>query len=114
MRLLYDDLIENLLEVQISLRTNYLKKFIDGFSKIDKDEDGVLTQEEFRRLIQAFKIYKDEKTEQEETENLIDQLDPYNTDNIIISDIVDLLSNQFIKGTNVLIMDRIAEYDVAK
>lgn len=112
MNLLYNDLIEILLQVQMSLRSNYLSKFAKGFRAIDSDDDGIVNQDEFASLIKGFRVY--ESDEEDSIENLLDKIDPFDTNVITFSDIVDLLSNEFYEGTQTLIMDKIAEYENVK
>ena len=49
--LLYLDLIDLLLDVQINLRNKYLKNLSSSFKEVDNDNNGILNENEFRKLI---------------------------------------------------------------
>jgi Ca2+-binding EF-hand superfamily protein len=66
---------------------NYLKAFTKIFRKIDKDNDGVLNEQEFMKLVekefgQYFVCSKDEIS------YFLQELDPFNTQKITFSQMV--------------------------
>ena len=68
--------------------------FLDGFLKLFQDEDtdqnGIINEEEFYRLLENMEIGVTEQMSQE----FLNQLDPCNFQKITFSDIIQLLSTQ--------------------
>ena len=63
-------------------------KFTDLFKQVDDDQDGILDEEQFRRLIEAMNV-----VEQAEIDVLLQKVDPFNNQKMTYSEIVHLLSS---------------------
>ena len=110
LNILYDDFLNILLEIQIRLREKYLSNFIRIFHEIDEDNDGILNEEEFILLIKQFNLYSSE-TVNKKIDDLLEKIDPFNTNVITFSDIVSLLSEEQIEDGKTLALDKIAGED---
>ena len=110
LNILYEDFLNILLEIQIRLREKYLSNFIKIFNQIDEDNDGILNEEEFTLLIKQFNLYSSE-TVNKKIDDLLEKIDPFNTNVIIFSDIVSLLSEEQIEDGKTLALDKIAGED---
>ena len=110
LNILYEDFLNILLEIQIRLREKYLSNFIRIFHEIDEDNDGILNEEEFILLIKQFNLYSSE-TVNKKIDDLLEKIDPFNTNVITFSDIVSLLSEEQIEDGKTLALDKIAGED---
>ena len=110
LNILYEDFLNILLEIQIRLREKYLSNFIKIFNQIDEDNDGILNEEEFTLLIKQFNLYSSE-TVNKKIDDLLEKIDPFNTNVITFSDIVSLLSEEQIEDGKTLALDKIAGED---
>lgn len=63
-------------------------KFNQNFKRFDLNQDGVLDENEFRSLVISMGVLK----EQQEVEQLLHQIDPFNNQKMTYSEIVALLS----------------------
>ena len=69
---------------------NFLKKFIDIFRQVDRDQNGIVDENELRELIKHI----DKKNEMNiKIDEILDMLDPFSNDIITFSSIVTLLSS---------------------
>lgn len=64
-------------------------KFNQNFKRFDLDQDGVLNEVDFRKLVLSMGVLQDEI----EVEQLLHQIDPYNNQKMTYSEIVALLSS---------------------
>lgn len=108
--LLYLDLIDLLLDVQINLRDKYLKNFLCGFKEVDNDNDGILNENEFRKLIKNFNVINNEEFESC-VEKLLDKIDPNNLNIITFSDIIGVLAEVVVDDNKTSILDKISEIE---
>ena len=106
--LLYLDLIDLLLDVQINLRDKYLKNFSSAFKNVDNDNNGILNENEFRKLIKNFNVINEDEFENY-IEKMLDKIDPNNLNIITYSDIIGVLAEVFIDDNKTSILDKISE-----
>ena len=104
--LLYLDLIDLLLDVQINLRDKYLKNFSSSFKEVDNDKNGILNENEFRKLIKNFNVMMNLKIKK-----MLDKIDPNNLNIITYSDIIRVLGEVIIDDNKTSILDRISEIE---
>lgn len=107
----FSELIAVLKEFLLEEHEKFLSKFLDLFRQIDQDHNGMISNQEFVDLYTKMNIkisninmneahdmnYK-QKLEQE-TNNFLDILDPYQSDKITLSDVVKLFSNQIVEDS---------------
>ena len=104
--LLYLDLIDLLLDVQINLRNKYLKNLSSSFKEVDNDNNGILNENEFRKLIKNFNVMMNLKIKK-----MLDKIDPNNLNIITYSDIIRVLGEVIIDDNKTSILDRISEIE---
>jgi hypothetical protein len=92
-RIPFPDFQKVILDFQLKCHDKYLKNFIHVFKKIDLDNNGILSEEEFINLINLLGIFKEDFNEQ--VGRLLFTLDPFNKKQITFSGIVTLLNNEF-------------------
>ena len=85
------DLVKILHEFQIKLREKYLKKFVILFKNVDKDNNGIINEEEFVNLLYNMNIFGEQLKIR--IVELLTQIDPYNNKQITFSECVNLFSN---------------------
>jgi len=94
----FKDFQKCILDYQIKSRDRYLKNFVSSFRKSDKDNNGVINEEEFYELLTNIKIYGE--LLEENAVRLLNIIDPNNNKQIIFSDCVSLFKmvyNHFLK-----------------
>ncbi|KAL9655108.1 hypothetical protein ABK040_008889 [Willaertia magna] len=89
----YKLFVKVLLTYQLQGHEKFLKKFVRIFRKIDADGNGVLNEIEFNQLLYAI---NNNRTE-EEIQNWLQYVDPYNNQHITFSECVSILSSDLIK-----------------
>ena len=94
LNILYQDFIKLLLEFQIKLREKYLGGFVDGFKKVDKDKDGMITEDEFKEMMFGFKVEFEDYDDI--IEKMLDNLDPFEGNKISFSSCVKILSEEIV------------------
>ena len=104
--LLHLDLIDLLLDVQINLRNKYLKNLSSSFKEVDNDNNGILNENEFRKLIKNFNVMMNLKIKK-----MLDKIDPNNLNIITYSDIIRVLGEVIIDDNKTSILDRISEIE---
>ena len=104
--LLHLDLIDLLLDVQINLRNKYLKNLSSSFKEVDNDKNGILNENEFRKLIKNFNVMMNLKIKK-----MLDKIDPNNLNIITYSDIIRVLGEVIIDDNKTSILDRISEIE---
>lgn len=79
-----------ILDFQLKSHENFLAAFIEKFKTVDRDQNGIVDEEEFRQLIRII----DPRNEMGmKIDELLDLLDPFSNDIITFSSIVTLLSS---------------------
>lgn len=89
----YQKFIQMIIEFQIRLRDVYLKRFNELFKSVDTDKNGILNSEEFVHLIELVGVYNNEQINQLFS-SFIRILDPFNSGNILYSDIIELFASE--------------------
>jgi len=85
------DLVKILHEFQIKLREKYLKNFVALFKSVDKDNNGIINEEEFVTLLYNMNIFGEQL--KIKIVELLTQIDPFNNKQITFSECVNLFSN---------------------
>ena len=113
----FKDLVKILHEFQIKQREKQLKNFVQLFKSVDKDNNGIINEEEFVNLLYNMNIFGDQL--KQKIVELLTQVDPYNNKQITFSECVNLFqsipyepegnnNNQKNQGGNsISILDRI-------
>ena len=110
----FKDLVKILHDFQIKQREKQLKNFVNIFKSVDKDNNGVINEEEFVNLLYNMNIFGDNL--KQKIVELLTQIDPYNNKQITFSECVNLFStipyeqegnNQNQNGNSISILDRI-------
>eukprot|EP00347_Sterkiella_histriomuscorum_P010213 403377168 len=87
-KLKFSTFIKTVLDFQLKEHEKFLQKFILEFKHQDRDNDGVLNEQQFKSLIQTFGL------PQERINKFLQVIDPYNNEKITFSEIVNLLSQE--------------------
>lgn len=108
-KILFSELLSILNEFILDEHEKFLSKFLALFRQIDLDHDGVISNQEFVDLytrmnlkisnITSDRAAQDQSFKQnldQETNNFLDILDPYQCDKITFSDVVKLFSSQIV------------------
>ncbi len=82
------DLVKILHEFQIKLREKYLKNFVALFKSVDKDNNGIINEEEFVTLLYNMNIFGEQL--KLKIVELLTQIDPNNNKQITFSECVNL------------------------
>ncbi|CDW88603.1 UNKNOWN [Stylonychia lemnae] len=85
----FSNYMKNVLDFQMSEHERYLKSFIYVFRKVDKDNDGILNENQFKLLMEEINLCNG----QDEIRYFLQILDPFNTQKITFSDIIQLFSS---------------------
>ena len=85
------DLVKILHEFQIKLREKYLKNFVILFKNVDKDNNGIINEEEFVTLLYNMNIFGEDL--KMKIVELLTQIDPYNNKQITFSECVNLFGS---------------------
>lgn len=99
-KIAYVELEHALVEMKIKKRDNYLRNFVILFRKFDQDYDGILTEEEFIKMIYTANIFGTET--QEKIIDYLKIIDPNNHQQIIFSDCINLFSSQYFQNLPVM------------
>ena len=104
------DLVKILHEFQIKLREKYLKNFVTLFKSVDKDNNGIINEEEFVSLLYNMNLFGEQL--KQKIVDLLTQIDPYNNKQITFSECVNLFGStpyypEGAKNSNGSILDRI-------
>ena len=95
-KILYNAFLKIVLDNHIRFRDKQLKKFVDLFKSVDKNNDGIINEEEFSELVHKMNIFKED-----EVENIIfqflDKLDPFDNQQFTFSQCITFFSVEFIK-----------------
>jgi Ca2+-binding EF-hand superfamily protein len=96
-----------ILDFQLKSHENFLYKFIEKFKLVDKDQNGIIDEQELRQLIK----YIDPRHEMGiKPEDMLDLLDPFSNNKITFSSVVTLLSSQLtnFNGKQLSVLHRIS------
>ena len=88
--------METILLFQLNEHEKFLQKFIQLFQSIDTLQSGVISNQQFIQLCKKMNVHNNEKDNysknQEEINQLLDIIDPYQSNRITLSDIILLFS----------------------
>ena len=87
----FKDLVKIIHEFQIKQREKQLKNFVQLFKNVDKDNNGIINEEEFVNLLYNMNIFGDQL--KRKIVELLTQVDPYNNKQITFSECVNLFGN---------------------
>lgn len=90
----FNDFQKIILDFQLKSHDKFLKNFIFVFKKIDSDNNGIISEEEFINLLKILNVYKEDFNDH--AYRLLNIIDPYNKKQITFSDTVTLLNNESI------------------
>ena len=85
------DLVKILHEFQIKLREKYLKNFVILFKNVDRDNNGIINEEEFVSLLYNMNIFGEQL--KMKIVELLTHIDPYNNKQITFSECVNLFGS---------------------
>jgi hypothetical protein len=91
-KIMYEDFLKILLDFQLKGHEKFLLKFMKLFRQFDKDKNGVIDEVEFRQLILA----TDPNKTDDETQDLLNLVDPHNNQQISFSECVNFLSSDLV------------------
>lgn len=74
----------------------FLRKYISIFKETNPEGNGILNEENFRALVRKINF----SISEDEIEKLLQQVDPYNNQQITFSQTVSLFSQEFVKVGN--------------
>uniref|UniRef100_A0A7S1KQN4 EF-hand domain-containing protein n=1 Tax=Percolomonas cosmopolitus TaxID=63605 RepID=A0A7S1KQN4_9EUKA len=95
-RILYSEFVKVLLDFQLNGHKRFLNKFVKLFRMFDQDRNGILNELEFRQLLLAINPNRSE----EEIDELLNMMDPYNNQQITFSECVTFLSAELVRMMN--------------
>ena len=87
----FKDLVKIIHEFQIKQREKQLKNFVQLFKSVDKDNNGIINEEEFVNLLYNMNIFGDNL--KQKIVELLTQIDPYNNKQITFSECVNLFGS---------------------
>ena len=87
----FKDLVKILHEFQIKQREKQLKNFVQLFKNVDKDNNGIINEEEFVNLLYNMNIFGDQL--KQKIVELLTQVDPFNNKQITFSECVNLFQS---------------------
>jgi Ca2+-binding EF-hand superfamily protein len=109
----YKEFIKLLHDFQIRSREKYLKNFVTLFKRVDKDNNGILNEEEFISFVNSFGLYNENF--EEHIGRLLSMIDPYRNNQITFSECVSLFSMEIIedkKNGDLSLLDKICIGDI--
>lgn len=95
-RIPYNDFVKVLLDFQLNGHKRFLKKFVKLFRMFDQDKNGILNELECKQLLLAINPLRNE----EEIDELLTMMDPYNNQQITFSECVTFLSAELVRMMN--------------
>ena len=81
-----------MLDFQLQEHERFLIKFTDLFKSVDNDQDGVISEVQFKDLLRMMNVMGSE----EEIEQLLAQVDPFNNKRMTYSEVVLVLSSHMV------------------
>jgi hypothetical protein len=103
-RILYSDFLKTLLDFQLRGHEKFLNKFIQIFRKVDNDADGIINEQEFRKLI----VFMDLGFSEDAIFRLLQVIDPYDNQQITFSESVALFSTEMVPVEGVAVMKKLS------
>jgi len=91
-KLLYADFKKIILDFQLQEHERFLIKFTDLFKSVDRDQDGVISEVQFKEMLRLMNVLDTE----EEIEKLLAQVDPFNNKKMTYSEVVLVLSSHMV------------------
>ncbi|OMJ66454.1 hypothetical protein SteCoe_36689 [Stentor coeruleus] len=88
------EFINFILYFQLKSHEKYISKFNMLFKAVDKDLDGIITEEEFLKLCRSFDL----DISMQEITKFLQLIDPYSTQRITYSDCVAVFSTELVPG----------------
>ena len=111
--ILYNDFIRIVLNSHIRFRDRQLKNFVKLFQSVDLDRDGILNEEEFRKLVQNMNIFKEEEIEGR-IFYFLERIDPFDNQKITFSECISFFAGEYIldnednkNGNEISILEKI-------
>lgn len=92
-KITYSDFMKCVLDFQIRLRDKYLKNFTNLFRTIDRDNNGIVNEEEFVDLINLMNVYP-KSSFAENCNRLLNTVDPFNNKQITYTECVNLFADE--------------------
>ena len=89
----YTDLMDTMIKFQLQEHEKFLAKFVQLFGKIDQDNNGILSNDEFVELYGKMGLGHKPEEFMTQANKFLDILDPYQCDRVTFSDIVQLFTN---------------------
>lgn len=90
--LFQQEFLKVILDFQLQEHEKYLHEFTKLFKEIDTNNDGIVTEDQFRELIERMNV-SDSHNKEEDTDALLHIIDPHNNKTMTYSQVVRLLSN---------------------
>ena len=81
-----------ILDFQLQEHERFLNRFTELFQNVDSNQDGIISEPEFRVLMQHMNVLAHE----EEIDYLLCEIDPYNNQKMTYSEVVHLLSSHMV------------------
>jgi Ca2+-binding EF-hand superfamily protein len=79
---------------------------------IDTDHDGIITDNEFIKLVEIANVYSTREELEIKTQMMLNELDKYSNGTIIYNDIIDLWSREMtidqMNGENLSLLDKLS------
>ena len=94
----YTDFIQLVCENQIENRDNYLKRFVELFKKFDTDEDGILNEEQFIKMIKSIPFCLNNL--EYFIQKFLNKIDPFNYRRFTFNDCINAFSTEIIDDFN--------------
>ena len=94
----YTDFIQLVCENQIENRDNYLKRFVELFKKFDTDEDGILNEEQFIKMIKSIPFCLNNL--EYFIQKFLNKIDPFNYRRFAFNDCINAFSTEIIDDFN--------------
>eukprot|EP01138_Halocafeteria_seosinensis_P012779 gb/GECG01013055.1/.p1 GENE.gb/GECG01013055.1/~~gb/GECG01013055.1/.p1 ORF type:complete len:808 (+),score=132.51 gb/GECG01013055.1/:1-2424(+) len=91
-RLSYNRFLKTLLDFQLRGHLHFLRNFRSNFREQDDDNDGIITHAQFEKLLQAIAPQKSKSVNRQAYNELIKQVDPFNSGRATFSQCVSALS----------------------
>ena len=91
-KLQYSDFKKIILDFQLQEHERFLIKFTNLFKSVDNDQDGVISEVQFKDLLRMMNILQTE----EDIEQLLAQVDPFNNKKMTYSEVVLVLSSHMV------------------
>jgi Ca2+-binding EF-hand superfamily protein len=88
------EFVNYLLHFQLKSHERYISKFNNLFKVVDKDLDGILTDNEFFKLCQSFELH----ISNQDVSRFLEIIDPFDSGKVLYSDCVGVFSTELVPG----------------